>query len=215
MKRRAPAPPDAAARVFAAALEDARTYADLLADAGVERGLVGPREVDRLWERHLLNCAAVAGLVPPRSAVLDVGSGAGLPGIPLALVRPDVQVRLVEPLLRRATFLEEAVQALGLATVEVVRARAEDLPEGQADVVVARAVAPLRRLVGATLPLLRPDGLLVAMKGRAAHDEVAEAVEHLRRLGARSWDVHDLEVAPGVDPTRAVVVVAGGPPAHR
>jgi 16S rRNA (guanine527-N7)-methyltransferase len=205
----APQPPDAAADVFGPALPTAVAYADLLAGPGVERGLIGPREVQRLWHRHVLNSAAVSAAVPDRSRVLDVGSGAGLPGIPLSLARPDVTVRLVEPLLRRATFLVEVIEVLGLEHVDVVRSRAEDLPAGGADVVVARAVAPLDRLVGWTLPLLRPGGRLVALKGRSAGDELATAAGVLRRLGARSADVCDLGLPGGVEATRAVVVIAG------
>ncbi|MGA7688960.1 MAG: 16S rRNA (guanine(527)-N(7))-methyltransferase RsmG [Jiangellales bacterium] len=184
-------------------------YADLLADAGVERGLIGPREVERLWERHLLNSAAVAAAVPDGVGVLDVGSGAGLPGIPLAIVRPDLRVTLVEPLLRRATFLSEVCEALGLDRVDVQRARAEDLPRGAADAVVARAVAPLPRLLGWTLPLLRPGGRLVAMKGQGAQAELDAAAAALTRLGARSWDARDLLLPGDLAATRAVVVVAG------
>lgn len=205
---RAPSPPPGASDVFGSALPTAVAYADLLADAAVERGLLGPREVERIWERHLLNCAAVSMAVPEGAAVTDVGSGAGLPGIPLALARADVTVTLVEPLLRRATFLAEAVDLLDLTSIDVVRSRAEDLAPRSVDVVVARAVAPLGKLARSTLPLLRPGGRLVAMKGRAAEQELAEASTILRRLGARSFDVRDLAL-PGVQATRAVVVVAG------
>lgn len=195
--------------MFADELPLAVAYAERLAGPGVERGLIGPREVDRLWERHLLNSAAVAAAVPDGVGVVDVGSGAGLPGIPLALARPDLHVSLVEPLLRRATFLTEACDALGLDRVDVVRSRAEDLPNGEADVVVARAVAPLPRLLQWTLPLLRPGGRLVAMKGRSAGDELEAAAGTLSRLRARSWDVRDLLLPGDLEATRAVVVVAG------
>lgn len=156
-------------------------YADLLADVGVTRGLIGPREVPRLWERHLLNCAVVAdptaGVVPARASVADVGTGAGLPGLVWAIVRPDLRVLLIEPLLRRSTFLSEAVDDLGLGDrVKVWRGRAENaagaLPPQ--DVVTARAVAPLDRLVGWTVPLLRPGGRLVALKGSSAAEELTE-----------------------------------------
>ncbi len=134
------------------------------------RGLLGPREADRLWERHLVNSAAAAAALPTAGGLLaDVGSGAGLPGIPLAILRPDLTVRLVEPLLRRATFLTEVVAALGLANVEVVRARAEDLHGAwTAATVTARAVAPLDRLAGWCLPLVAPGGSLLALKGDRA-----------------------------------------------
>ena len=159
-------------------------FESLLADAGVTRGLIGPREADRLWDRHLLNCAVVAdpatGLIPQGCRVADVGSGAGLPGLVWALARPDISVVLVEPLLRRATFLLEAVEQLGLTgRVSVLRARAEDATRGAdwvaVDVVTARAVAPLDRLLGWTVPLLAQGGRLVALKGASADDELAGA----------------------------------------
>jgi 16S rRNA (guanine527-N7)-methyltransferase len=150
-------------------------YSDLLASVGVERGLIGPREAPRLWERHLLNSAVVVELVPLDARVVDVGSGAGLPGIPMALVRPDVRMTLLEPLLRRSEFLREAVQVLDIADrVQVVRARAEEHRE-QYDVVTARAVAPLTRLAGWCLPLVAPHGQLLALKGSSAAAEVAES----------------------------------------
>jgi 16S rRNA (guanine527-N7)-methyltransferase len=172
-----PAVPPLAAAVFGAAVDRAVAYAELLATDGTVRGLIGPREVPRLWDRHLLNSAAIAALVPAGARVVDVGSGAGLPGIPLALVRPDVTVTLLEPLARRVTFLDECVDRLGLANVTVVRGRAEEGPVrrslGGADVVTARAVAPLDKLSGWCLPLLRPGGLLLAMKGATAAEELA------------------------------------------
>jgi 16S rRNA (guanine527-N7)-methyltransferase len=183
-------------------------YADLLADAGVVRGLIGPREVPRMWERHLLNCAVVAELFAPGSRLVDVGSGAGLPGIVLAICRPDLHVVLVEPLLRRTTFLIEAVDALSLDNVRVERVRAEKMA-GDVDAVTARAVAPLDRLARWTLPLLRPGGQLVALKGASAGTELQAATPVLEGMGARHWEVLEMEVAPGFVPTRAVVVVAG------
>ena len=153
-------------------------YAELLAGAGVERGLIGPREVPRLWDRHLLNCAVVAdpesGLVPEGSAVIDVGSGAGLPGLVWAIARPDLDVVLLEPLLRRATFLEEAVTILGLDRVRVVRGRAEESTLTAA-IVTARAVAPLDRLLGWIARLVAPGGEVLALKGSSAAEEIAVA----------------------------------------
>jgi 16S rRNA (guanine527-N7)-methyltransferase len=213
--RAAPDVPDEAHVVFGDRLQLAQIYADLLAGDGVTRGLLGPREVDRIWDRHLLNCAAVESCVPEQADCLDVGSGAGLPGIPLALARPDVSVRLVEPLLRRVNFLELVVDALGLDRVSVTRARAEALPAASADVVLARAVAPLERLVRWTLPLLTPGGRLVAMKGERAAEELASAEPVLRRLGAAGWEVSDLALPSGAVATRAVVVVAGNPSRRR
>jgi 16S rRNA (guanine527-N7)-methyltransferase len=172
-----PAVPAEAGSVFGSAVDAAAEYARLLATEGTVRGLIGPREVPRLWERHLLNSAAIASLVPIGDRVVDVGSGAGLPGIPLALARPDLTVTLLEPLARRVAFLTECVRRLGLERVTVVRGRAEEGPIrrqlGGADVVTARAVAPLDKLAGWCLPLLRPGGLLLAMKGSTAAAELA------------------------------------------
>lgn len=164
--------PAQAASVFGDRLHLAERYLLLLGSAGVQRGLIGPREVPNLWARHLLNCAAVAPLIPTGSGVTDVGSGAGLPGIVLALSRPDLPVRLVEPSLRRTTFLSEVIAELQLTDqVEVVRARAEDVT-GSCPVVVARAVAPLEKLARTSWHLVRPGGALLAMKGRTAAEEL-------------------------------------------
>lgn len=188
-----PAPPVAAA-VFGDGLDGARAYAGLLAGAGVIRGLIGPREVSRLWQRHLLNCAVLGELIPTGARVLDVGSGAGLPGIPLALARPELHIVLLEPLERRARFLAEAVDALDLSDrVEVVRGRAEeertrrDLPP--ADWVTARAVAPLDRLVRWCLPLATAEGALLAMKGASVHDEVDRYEREIRSAGGARAEV--------------------------
>lgn len=172
--RETPPSPDSAAGVFASRLPLARTYVQVLADAGVDRGLIGPREVPRLWDRHLLNCAVVGVLLPRGTSVVDLGSGAGLPGLVLAISRPDLRVTLVEPMARRTQFLEETVARLGLDNVEVVRARAEEL-HGRlvADVVTSRALAPLERLLRWSTPLLADEGTLVAIKGRSAPAEVA------------------------------------------
>lgn len=160
--------------------EHARTgltrFWHLLAGPGVERGLLGPREVPRLWERHILNCAVIEELIPPEAAVADVGSGAGLPGLAVALVRPDVTVTLVEPLARRCAFLEEAIAELGLGDrVGVQRGRAEDLTGHRFPVVTARAVAPLDRLAGWCLPLVEPNGRLIAIKGTKAGEELEQS----------------------------------------
>ena len=158
-------------------------YIDILASRGIEWGLLGPREAPRLFDRHILNSVALAELIPQGSRVVDVGSGAGLPGVPLALVRPDLDVTLLEPLLRRHSFLEETVAELGLEDrVTVVRGRAEESKE-HFDTVVARAVAPLGRLLGWTSSLFLPDGELLALKGSSADDEVAAARRDLARLG--------------------------------
>jgi 16S rRNA (guanine527-N7)-methyltransferase len=206
-----PAPPEQARTVFGDRFADALRYAGLLADVGVSRGLIGPREVPRLWDRHLMNCAVLSEVVERDVSVCDVGSGAGLPGIPLALARPDLEITLLEPLLRRTTFLEEAVKLLGLANVTVVRGRAEEmigkLPA--VDVVTARAVAPLERLAGWGLPLLRPHGEMAVLKGDTAADELKAARAALDRLGAVRATV--VQVGVGlVDPPATVVRVLVG-----
>lgn len=158
-------------------------YVDLLATWGIERGLIGPREAPRLWERHILNCAVVTPRIPAGATVADVGSGAGLPGLVWAIARPDLGVTLIEPLLRRATFLSEVVEELELTNVTVVRARAADVV-GTFDIVTARAVADLGKLGGWCLPLVRPGGVLLALKGESASSEVAMWTEALRGDGA-------------------------------
>ncbi|WP_443089283.1 16S rRNA (guanine(527)-N(7))-methyltransferase RsmG [Yinghuangia sp. ASG 101] len=207
---KAPEAPEAAGRLFGDNLDRAVRYADILADAGVRRGLIGPREVERLWERHLLNCGVIAELVPEGAVVHDVGSGGGLPGIPLALVRSDLRVTLVEPLLRRTTFLDEVVDELGLDNVEVLRGRAEEVRGSvESDVVTARAVAPLSRLAGWGLPLLRSGGEMLALKGDSAAGELRESSEDLRKLGAVDWEV--VQVGGGiVEPLTTVVRVRMG-----
>ncbi len=201
----APAAPPAAAAVFGDRLPLLEAYAALLAGPGVERGLLGPREAPRLWERHLLNCAGLLDLVQDGELVLDLGSGAGLPGLVLGAARPGLRVVLLEPLLRRAAFLAEAVAALGLPHVEVRRARAEDVRDVHADVVTARAVAPLDRLAGWALPLLRDGGRLLALKGERADEELGSARPALRRLGGTGARV--VEVGSDASGTAARVVV--------
>jgi 16S rRNA (guanine527-N7)-methyltransferase len=176
--------PEAARRLFPGdRLRLAERYAGLLATVGVERGLIGPREAERLWSRHLMNCAVLADVVPAASSVADVGSGAGLPGLVLALARPDLDVTLIEPLLRRTTFLEEVVSDLGLSGVSVIRGRAEDLHGRRGfDVVTSRAVAPFPRLLDWCMPLVGPHGVLLAMKGSSAEAEIAEAEAVLHKL---------------------------------
>lgn len=175
--------PDVAAKVFPEErLALAEQYAAWLADAGVVRGLIGPREVPRLWDRHILNCAVLGDLIPEGVAVADIGSGAGLPGLVLAIARPDLRITLIEPLLRRTTFLEEVVEDLGLDQVTVLRGKAEAFHgELGFDVVTSRAVAGLGKLLGWSMPLVVPTGALVAMKGSSIEAEIAEAAPELAR----------------------------------
>lgn len=194
----------------------AERYAALLADDGVVRGLIGPREAPRLWERHLVNCALLAEVIPEGVSVCDVGSGAGLPGLVLAIARPDLRLTLVEPLLRRTTFLTEAVDALGLTNAEVVRGRADSLHgERRFDVVTSRAVAPLGRLLDWSMPLVDADGALVAIKGSSAAEEVAEASADLARWRCATPQIltlgGDLPPDAGVSTTLAVRVAWADP----
>ncbi len=159
-------------------------FAEILADTGVSHGLIGPREVPRLWERHVLNCAVVGDAFPASARVVDVGSGAGLPGVALAIVRPDLEVHLVEPMLRRAQWLTGVVEELGLDSVTVHRGRAEELAGTlAAPFVTARAVARLDKLARWCVPLLEPGGALIAMKGRSAAQELSQDRRALERLG--------------------------------
>ncbi|MGD7707444.1 16S rRNA (guanine(527)-N(7))-methyltransferase RsmG [Microlunatus sp. Y2014] len=199
-------PGDIGRRVFGDRLPQAKAYADRLATVGIERGLLGPREAERVWDRHVLNSVAVAGLLPEGASVADIGSGAGLPGIPLAILRPDLTVTLVEPLLRRSTFLTETVAELGLGErVRVERARAEELEE-RFDVVVSRALAPLDRLAGWCRPLVAAGGMVLAIKGRSAADEVSSHEATLRKLGLTA-DVLTVTADPDLEPTYAVRLV--------
>ncbi|WP_078910964.1 16S rRNA (guanine(527)-N(7))-methyltransferase RsmG [Streptomyces sp. NRRL WC-3742] len=205
--------PAAAREVFGDRFDAAVRYTELLATAGVSRGLIGPREVPRLWDRHVLNCAVLAELLPEGSTLCDVGSGAGLPGIPVALARPDVSVTLLEPLLRRTTFLEEVVRELGLENVTVLRGRAEEMVGKLAvDVVTARAVAPLDRLAGWGMPLLRPYGQMLALKGDSAEQELADSRAGLAKLGAVESTVISVGEGTLETSTRVIQVKAGESP---
>ena len=188
---------DARADLFEIGAEVISKYVDILASRGIDWGVVGPREGERLWDRHILNSIASESLFPEGATVVDVGSGAGLPGIPLAILRPDLRVTLLEPLLRRANFLDLSVAELGLEDrVRVIRARAEDHRE-RYDVVVSRALAPLPRLIGWCAPLMTRSGSLLALKGVSAGAELAEASEAVRKAGL-AGAVVELAV-PGTD----------------
>jgi len=186
-----------------------RQYVDILVSRGVDWGLIGPREIGRLWERHILNSIALESLIPEGCRVADVGSGAGLPGIPLAILRPDLEMTLIEPMLRRSNFLTEALDELGLDDrVTVVRGRAEDV-DLHVDVVVSRAVAKLATLINWTADLIVESGSLLALKGQSADDEVVKAKKELskRRLSA---EVLLIRADPAADVTRAVRVRRAG-----
>ncbi|SHG19948.1 16S rRNA m(7)G-527 methyltransferase [Jatrophihabitans endophyticus] len=213
-----PEPPDAARHLFGDHLPAAVAYAGALAGDGVRHGHLGPREVPRLWSRHLVNCALLTDLVPEGAHVLDVGSGAGLPGVPMAVRRPDLRVTLLEPMLRRSAFLVETVERIGLADrVRVVRGRADD-PTVVAELagqewVVARAVAPMDRLVTWCVPLLAPRGRLLALKGRSAADEVREHRNEIVRIGGGSATVTELGTTTS-EPTWVVSVQRRRPPSR-
>jgi 16S rRNA (guanine527-N7)-methyltransferase len=192
--------------VFGGSVDTARAYADWLVGAGVERGLIGPREPDRIWSRHLLNCGVLSALMPVDATVVDVGSGAGLPGIPLAIARPDLQVTLVEPLERRTAFLDEVVAALALVNVRVLRGRADEVVGrcGGADVVTSRAVAPLAKLMTWSAPLARIGGQVLAMKGSSAAEEIERDRSAVSSVGVGELTV--LTVGEGiVDPPTSVI----------
>ena len=180
----------AAERIFGDRLDLAKRYVEHLATSGIERGLIGPREVPRLWGRHVLNCAVVADLIGDGVKVADVGSGAGLPGLCLAIARPDLYVTLIEPLERRVTWLEEVVMDLGLTNVEIIRARAEAaIGKVECSVVTARAVSALNTLAPLTIPLLGGEGELLAIKGRSAEEEIVKAAKVLKKLGGIHTEV--------------------------
>ena len=181
---------EAAQKVFGDRLPVAQRYVQHLASSGIERGLIGPREVPRLWERHVLNCAVVQELIEQGATVADVGSGAGLPGLCLAIARPDLSLTLIEPLERRVIWLTEVVEDLGLENVDIMRSRAEQaVGYVEADYVTARAVSALVGLLDITLPILRGTGQLLALKGRTATEEITKAKKKLNQYGARKTEI--------------------------
>ncbi len=182
--------PASAAAFFGKRVELARAFASALAREGEQRGLIGPLEPARLWSRHVLNCAVTAPLFRAGGTAADVGSGAGLPGLVLAIARPDTRFVLIEPMERRVAWLSEQKAALALENVEIIRARAEDLrPVTPFDQVTARAVSAFRKLVPVTAPLVRDGGELVLLKGANAENEVSAAAREIRR-----FHLHDVRV---------------------
>jgi 16S rRNA (guanine527-N7)-methyltransferase len=218
-----PPPPAEAQRIFGDRLDVAEHFAALLSDTGVSHGLVGPREVPILWERHILNCAVVHPAFPEGAELVDVGSGAGLPGVAMAVARPDLHVHLIEPMLRRTTWLDAAIEELGLTNCTVHRGRAEEFHGRLAlPFATARAVARVDKLARWTFPLLRDGGTLVALKGSRVEEELTAQERALRRLGMTSSAIRSygaevlevptvtLELTVGPMRTRAARVVRGG-----
>lgn len=209
----APSAPEAARGVFASdRMPLAERYTELLATEGVIRGLIGPREAPRLWDRHVLNCAVLSEVLPQGATLADLGTGAGLPGLVIAIARPDLQITLVEPLLRRTTFLDEVVAELELDHVEVVRGRAEELHGKRSfDVVTSRAVAPLERLLTWSMPLVAPTGAMVAMKGSSIGDEIEEARATLTKFKCAEPELSVLGEGVVENPTHAIRVAWADP----
>lgn len=199
--------PEVARTVFGERLTLAQAYHQSLATVAAERGFIGPKEVGRLWGRHILNCAVAAEAFDEGASVADVGSGAGLPGIPLAIARPDLKFTLIEPLLKRSTYLKEVTAELGLDNVEVLRGRAEEQQRGQFDYVTSRAVAPLGKLAGWSLPLVRHGGAMVAMKGASVSEELERDSAQIRKAGGT--DATIFQVGEGLleQPTTLIRIV--------
>ncbi|MGJ4127135.1 16S rRNA (guanine(527)-N(7))-methyltransferase RsmG [Corynebacterium macclintockiae] len=201
--------PAAAEAVFGDRLPLARAYAEFLATAGIERGLLGPREVPRIWERHVLNSAVLGEVIENGARVIDVGSGAGLPGIPLAIARPDLHVQLLEPLLRRYNFLAEINDQLELGC-EVLRGRAEEPAVvkqlGGADVVTSRAVAPLGKLAKWSLPLVRVGGSMKALKGGSVAEELERDAREIRKAGGGNGTIEMVGESKVAEPTHVIII---------
>lgn len=206
----APEPtPSVAAEVFGDHLALAEAYHDSLATVAAQRGFIGPKEVTRLWGRHILNCAVIGEVFGEGLKVADIGSGAGLPGIPLAIARPDLQVTLIEPLLKRSTYLSEVVSQLGLGNITVVRGRAEEQSRPLFDVVTSRAVAPLGKLAGWSLPLVAPGGAMIAMKGESVAEELERDAAEIARAGGGRAEI--LTAGAGVvDPPTTLIRIPRG-----
>lgn len=200
----------AAEKIFGDRLDLAKRYVQHLASSGIERGLLGPREVPRLWSRHVLNCAVIESVMERDVEVADVGSGAGLPGLCLAIARPDLKLTLIEPLERRCIWLSEVIDDLGLDNVTVMRGRAEQMVDAvNARYVTARAVSALTNLAGLTIPLLHGQGELIAIKGRSAAEEIEKASKAIRKLGGKETEVLTLGEDLLAEPTTVVRIKVG------
>lgn len=200
----------AAEKIFGDRLDLAKRYVEHLATSGIERGLLGPREVPRLWSRHVLNCAVIEEVMDKDAEVADVGSGAGLPGLCLAVARPDLKLTLIEPLERRCIWLSEVIEDLGLTNVTVMRGRAEQMVDVvNARYVTARAVSALTNLAGLTIPLLHGQGELIAIKGRSAAEEIAKATKAIRKLGGKETEVLTVGETILAEPTTVVRIKVG------
>lgn len=200
----------AAEKIFGDRLDLAKRYVEHLATSGIERGLLGPREVPRLWSRHVLNCAVIESVMEKGAEVADVGSGAGLPGLCLAIARPDLNLTLIEPLERRCIWLSEVIDDLGLTNVTVMRGRAEQMVDVvNARYVTARAVSALTNLAGLTIPLLHGEGELIAIKGRSAAEEIDKASKAIRKLGGKETEVMVIGEGLLAEPTTVVRIKVG------
>lgn len=207
MSDQLPAPFAAIAKdVFGERLDLAVGYHESLATVAAERGFIGPKEVDRLWERHILNCAVIGEAFAKELRVADIGSGAGLPGIPLAIARPDLRITLIEPLLKRSVYLGEVKEALALDNVTVVRGRAEEQPKGTFDAVTSRAVAPLGKLAGWSLPLVKRGGQMVAMKGASVNEELERDRAVISKAGGIDPEIFTVGAALA-EPTTLIKIV--------
>ncbi len=199
--------PEASREILGLGFAGAVRFAELLDEHGEERGLIGPRELPRLWSRHILNSAAVSPLLPDEGTVADVGSGAGLPGIVLALLHPELDFHLIEPMERRVAWLTEVVEELDLDNVTLHQVRAEELHgRMRFEIVTARAVAAMTKLAPITMPLVGHGGSLLAQKGAKAAEELAKARSVLKSLGATRTQVHEIDVLDDGDITRVVQI---------